>query len=90
MLKRRPGMLALLSAIAATTGLSLMAAPASYASAPLGLHLTGLDAQWHRPGNPAGLWYPGSLGNGNDRVQNYGNGRCVRTAGSKDNSAVWA
>jgi hypothetical protein len=49
-----------------------------------------LDAEWHQPGNPAGLWYPGSLGNGNDRVQNYGNGRCVRTAGSKDNSAVWA
>ena len=102
-------MLALLSAIAATTGLSLVAAPASYASAPLGLYLTGpadpvcaqanpasggaaiqLDAKWHQPGNPAGLWYPRSLGNGNYHLQNYGNGLCVRTTGSKDNSAVWA
>ena len=101
-------MLALLSAIAATTGLSLMAAPASYASAPLGLYLTGpadsvcvqvnpasgaaiqLDAQWHQPGNPAGLWYPRSLGNGNHHIQKYGNGLCVRATGSKDNSAVWA
>jgi hypothetical protein len=99
-------MLALLSAM---TGLSLMAAPASYASAPLGLYPTGpadsmcaqanpasgaaaiqLDAEWHQPGNPAGLWYPRSLGNGNDHIQNYGNGLCVRTTGSKDNSAVWA
>jgi hypothetical protein len=23
-------------------------------------------------------------------IQNYGNGLCVRTTGSKDNSAVWA
>jgi hypothetical protein len=35
---QRPGILALLSAVAATTGLSLMAAPAGYAFAPLGLY----------------------------------------------------
>ena len=106
---KRPGILALLSAIAATTGLSLMAAPAGYAPAPPGLSRSepadsvcvhanpahggaGLehDAEWRQPGNPAGLWYPRSLGNGNHHIQDYGNGLCVRATGSKDNSAVWA
>jgi hypothetical protein len=36
---KRPSILAPLFAIAATAGLSLMAAPAGYASAPVGLHL---------------------------------------------------
>ena len=93
---KRPGILALLLAVAATTGLSPIAAPASYASAPLGPYLIEpphpvcvqanlahggaviqLDLERHQPGNPA-------------RIQNYGNGLCVRTTGSKDNSAVWA
>jgi hypothetical protein len=106
---QRPGILALLFAIAATTGLSLMAAPAGYAPAPRGLSRSGpadsvcvqanpahggagieLDAEWHPPGNPAGLGDLRSLGNGNRRIQDYGNGLCVRAAGSKDNSAVWA
>ena len=80
MLNRR-GILGLLSAVAATAGLSLLAAPSSFASAPLGPHPVcaqanpardgisiQLDAEWHQPGN----------------------GPCVRVTGSKDNSAVWA
>jgi hypothetical protein len=71
MLKRRPGLLAVLSAIAATAGLSLVAAPAGYAAAPLGLHPAGPAAAMCVQASP-------------------GNGGCVRTTGSKDNSAVWA
>jgi hypothetical protein len=46
-------MLAVASAIAATTGLSLTAAPASYASAPLGLSLTGPADSVCAQANPA-------------------------------------
>jgi hypothetical protein len=91
MLKRRPGILALLSAVAATTGLSLMTAPASYAAAAPGLYLIepadSMCVQANPANGGAGIqldeeWHqPGSPA---------GPGLCVRTMGSKDNSAVWA
>jgi hypothetical protein len=93
---KRPGILARLFAIAATTGLSLMAAPASYASAPLGLYPVEPTHPVCVQANPAhggaGIqldeeWHqPGNPA----RIQHYGNGLCVRATGSKDNSAVWA
>lgn len=103
MLKRRPRILGLLFAIATATGLSLAAAPASYASAPMGPYLieptdsmcvqttpanAGADIQFMEEWHQPGTLR--SLGIGNYHIQNYGNGPCIRATASKDNSAVWA
>jgi hypothetical protein len=45
-----------------------------------------LDAEWHQPGNPAGLWHLRPLGNGNHHIQNYGNGLCARPQDIQDHN----
>ena len=85
MLKQRG--LARLSAIAATAGLSLMAAPSSYASAPLGSYLIGPTDPVCAQANPA---HGGASIQLDAERHQPGNGPCVRVTGSKDNSAVWA